>query len=378
MTQKGKRPQEAENQDPQGVLKDVQTGRFNTTREDIAEIPAMSIQPCHLIPDYRDPTESILPIVVHTPKAIYCLDGWNLIEQARTASLSNVRCHVYQIQENSDIEIALRKVAIRTKPVGGTCCYAELVRNASLVANILMNEMENPVVFSHGGSRRGACFTDNREDDLREVLSERLGKDRSTINSYLNYGRFLTHETMEMLVAQDTGRAFFEKAQVNKRRWIGYLESDGLDEESITNQISLKMPEWHREYQETGKIKPDFRGIDQTGGTESTAETEGEGDQGTDPPNANPSTDENSSDSDHVDTFAHPSPPAAGEAPVLPKIEDVTPLIQTAVERLSTIFDQSPVNYDQTIETIDEQILQLATAKQMLADIRDRSAKEAA
>ena len=122
-----------------------------------------------------------------------------------------------------------------------------------------MNEMENPIVFSHGGSRRGTSFTNNREDDIREILSERLGKDRNTINTYLNFGRFLTNEAMDTLIAQNTGRAFFEKAQVNKRIWIKNLESDGLDEESITNQISLKMLEWLEEYQEYGRYKTRFR-----------------------------------------------------------------------------------------------------------------------
>ena len=106
--------------------------RFKTTREDIAEIPVKSIQQCPLIPDYKDPTESTLPIVVHTPEAFFCIDGWNLIEQARAAGQSTVRCHVFQIQEHSDTELALRKVAVRTKPVGGTCCYAELVRNTKI------------------------------------------------------------------------------------------------------------------------------------------------------------------------------------------------------------------------------------------------------
>ncbi len=367
MSQKGKRPQEAENQNPPGVLKNAQTLRFKTTREDIAEIPVKSIEQCPLIPDYKDPTESSLPIVVRTPEAFFCIDGWNLIEQTQAAGQSNVRCHVYQIQEHSNTELAIRKVAVRTKPVGGTCCYAELVRNANLLANILMDEMENPIVFSHGGSRRGAFFTNNREDDLREVLSERLGKDRSTINAYLNFGRCLTNEAMDALIARDTVRAFFEKAQkTNKRRWISNLESDGLDEESITNQISLKMLEWHREYQETGNIKPDF------------GETEDEGDQATEDPSVSTPTDENGSGSEQVNPFNHRSPPAESEAPVLPDIEDVKAELQEVAEALTELVNQYSFDCDQAIETLNGQIGQLAAARQMLTDIRDRAAKEEA
>ena len=377
MIHEGKRPQEAENQDSPGVLKDERTGRFNTTRQDIAELPVTSIQQCPLIPEYKDPTESTLPMVVHTPEAFVCIDGWNLVDQARAEGQTTVRCHVYQIQEHSDTELALRKAAIRTKPVGGTCCYAERVRNTKLLAELLMDEMENPTVFSHGGGRRGANFTNNREDDLREVLSERLGKDRNTINSYLNYGRFLTNEIMEMLVAQNTGRAFFEKALVNKRFLIKNLESEGLDRVTITNRISTKILDWYKEYQDSGDIKTDFGETERSAETAATA-TEEEGDPTTASPSASTSTDADENRSEEGNTFNHKSPDPGNKTPVMPKIEDVTPLIQTAVESLSSIFDQTTVNYDQAIETIDEQIRQLATARQMLADIKNRSAKEEA
>jgi len=372
MSQKGKRPQEAEIQNPPGVLTDAQILRFKTTREDIAEIPVKSIQQYPLIPDYKDPTESTLPIVVHTPEAFFCIDGWNLIELARAAGQSNVRCHVYEIREHSDTEMAIRKVEVRTKPVGGTCYYAELVRNTNLLAKFLMDEMENPIVFSHGGSRRGSFFTNNREDDIREVLSERLGKGRSTINAYLNFGWYLNNETTDTLISQNTGRAFFEKAQINKRKWISNLKSDGLDEESITNQISSKMLEWREEYQESGDIKPDLRDLDPP------AETEEEGDQTTESSSASTSTDENGPSSEQVNTFSHRSPPADSEAPVLPKIEDVKAVMQKVAETLVGLVHQSSFDCDQAIETLDGQIRQLAIVRQMLTDIRDRAAKEEA
>jgi hypothetical protein len=262
--------------------------------------------------------------------------------------------------------MAIRKVAVRTKPVGGTCCYAERVRNTNLLAKFLMDEMENPIVFSHGGSRRGTFFTNNREDDFREVLSERLGKDRNTINTYLNFVWYLNNEAMDTLIAQNTGRAFFEKVQINKRKWINNLKSDGLDEESITNQISLKMLEWREEYQESGNIKTDH------------GETEEEGDQTTESSSDNTPTDENGPGSAHVNTFNHRSPPAESEAPVLPDIEDVKAELQEVAEALTGLVSQSPFNCDQVIEALGEQIGQLATARQMLTDIRDRAAKEEA
>jgi len=367
MTQRGKRPQEAENQNSPGVLKDAQNLRFNTTREDITEISVESIQEFPDVPDYIYPTESIHPIVVQTPEGLFCIDGMNLIEHARAQGQTNIRCHVYQIKEHSNTEMAIRKVAIRTKPVGGTCCYAERIRNAKLVSDILMDEMENPVVFLHGGDRRGAFFSNNREDDIREVLSERLGRDRNTINTYFNFGRFLNHEVMDVLVAQNTGRAFFQKAQSNKRVWITNLEGDGLDEVSITNQISEKMLEWHREYQETHDIKPDF------GETGPTVETEDS--QTTGAPDNNTSTDESETVPEPVNNFNHRSPSDDSEPPEVFGEEDFKAAIQVVIEALAGIVNQSSLDFDQAIGALDEQIGRLAMAKQILIDIKDRAAK---
>jgi hypothetical protein len=262
--------------------------------------------------------------------------------------------------------VALRKSGVRTKAVGGNCYYVELVRNTKIVRQMSMNSMENPIEFSHGGSRRGPFFTNNPEDDIREVLSERLGKSRSTINNYFNFGRYITDEAMDTMIEQNTGRAFFEKAQVNKRRWISDLESDGLDEESITNQISLKMLEWLREYQETGKIKPDYRQI------------EDESDQTTEVSSEGTSTDENESGSEQINTFNHRSPSDDNEIPTILGEEDVKAAMQSVSETLVGLIQQSSFDYDQTIEIIDEQIRQLATARQIVIDIKDRATKEEA
>ena len=185
MREKGTLLKKTKDSTPPGVLNNPQNERFKTTQEDIAELPVESIQPYPLIPDYRNPTESTLPIVIQSPAGCYCIDGWNFIEQAKAAGQPAIRCYVSHIQELSDTELAIRKVAIRTKPQGGTCSCAELVRNTKIVAKYLMDEMENPVVFSHGGSRQGANFTNNKEDDLRQVLSERLGKDRRSASNPL-------------------------------------------------------------------------------------------------------------------------------------------------------------------------------------------------
>jgi hypothetical protein len=179
---------ESDDQSSPGVLNDSQSGQFVTTGEEIAELPIASIRPCRNIPDYKNLTESTLPIVVQSPDACQCIDGWNLIEQAQAEGISTVRCHVFKIDRHSETELAIRKVAIRTKPLGGTCLYAELVRNSCRLFTILCESADDPVVFSHGGNRRSTDFTGKRENNIRSVLSERLGKSQTTINKYLQHG----------------------------------------------------------------------------------------------------------------------------------------------------------------------------------------------
>ncbi len=175
------------------------------------------------------PTESIYPIVIQTPEAYRCIDGWDLINKEKASGSSIVRCHVFEIENNSETELAIRKVSIRIKPQGGTCSYPETIRNCRLLANIIMDEKDDLVIFSHGGARKGGCFTNNREDDLREILVERLGKSRTTINTYLNQSRYLNNDTFNALITADIGKQFFESCRVNKRLLIKNMESDGAD-----------------------------------------------------------------------------------------------------------------------------------------------------
>jgi len=360
MRKKGTLQKETKDSTPPGVLNADQTARFKTTQEDVAELQIESIQPYLLIPDYREPTESTLPIVVQSPAGCYCIDGWNLIEQAKSANQPTIRCYVFHIQEHSDTELAIRKVAIRTKPQGGTGSFAELVRNTKIVVKYLMDEMENPIVFSHGGARQGANFTNNKEDDLRQVLSDRFGKDRSTINDYLNFGRHLTDEAMETLVAQKTGKAFFDKVRVNKRRLINMLESDAITSEDMVTEVSGKMLEWLDEYRRTGTINPDY------GETDTTEEDNEANDQGNETIN-----DESGIRTEDFEPFVHESPNAENEAPELPTDETVKTEIQEIIEELAGIMDQSPTDCEQAIEIIREQIEKLAMVRQMLIDIRN-------
>ena len=83
--------------------------------------------------------------------------------------------------------------------------------------------------------------------------------------------------------------------------------------------------------------------------------------------------DESGTRTDDFETFNHRSPIAENEGPELPTDETVKAEIQAIIVALSGIVGQSPIDCDQGIETINEQIRKLAMVPQMLADIRDRT-----
>ena len=233
-----------EDQSSPGVLNDSQPGRFVTTGEEIVALPIASIRPCRNIPDYRDLTESPHPIVVQSPDACQCIDGWNLIEQARADGISTVRCHVFKIDRHSETELAIRKVAIRTKPLGGTCSYAELVRNSCRLFTILCESANDPVVFSHGGNRRSADFTGKRENNIRSVLSERLGKSQTTINKYLQHGEYVSDNAFNELIDANASKGFFEATQKEKQRYASELTSQQTASDEIIRLVSEKTLDW--------------------------------------------------------------------------------------------------------------------------------------
>jgi hypothetical protein len=155
------------NQASQGGLKHSQTIQSISSQPVIAELEIQKIQPFLQIPDYAYPTISPHPIVVISPTACSCIDGWNLIPNGVSTGNSKITCHAFYIPDHCETEIAIRKVAIRTMPLGGACSYAELVRNAGILFKMLMASVENPIVFSHGGARRGVSHPEIFENDVR-------------------------------------------------------------------------------------------------------------------------------------------------------------------------------------------------------------------
>jgi hypothetical protein len=218
--------------------------------ETIEEIPVQEIKPFRGIPDFREPTTSPYPAIARLGDDWLCIDGPELIEKAVSAGETKLRCRVLHLDHANEIEVALLKTAIRVIPTGGTCLYPEIVRNTQYVFAMLMTSPQPPAIFAHGGARRGESFSSNREEDVRTVLSSRLGKSRNTISNYLVHGEYLSDEALAFIITRSLGKDFFEKAQVAKRILVKNLKSDGLSESEVIQAASAQIILWATDYQE--------------------------------------------------------------------------------------------------------------------------------
>ena len=245
-----------EYQDPQGVLDNQAPSPLETVSETFEDIDIGIIQHFTAIPDYKQPTDSRYPIVIKTPLGHFCIDGWNLLEEAKADGNTTIRCAVDELADHCEEELSIRKACLRTRPRGGIGSYAETVRNTKCLEQILLASNRDLRIFRHGGARRGEAFTNNRQENVRHVIALRLGKSVSTVNQYLNHASFLSDETLNFLTEIGAGKEFFEEAQKNKRLEIMRMRNDRMSDVDITHQISNKVPEWHEEFRESGKIKP--------------------------------------------------------------------------------------------------------------------------
>jgi len=234
---------------------------FSTTHEYFDDININAIEPFNGIPDYIGKTISQYATVLNTSGRFICLDGWNLLEEARQAQQETIHCLIHVADNCPDEEIAIRKVATRIIPANGKCSYLETVRNVKALYQMLMATGENLVCFHHGGRRRGNEFINNKEENIRLILATRLGKSPNTISKYLNHGEFLNDNAIPVLMAAipdqtvKPNKQFFEEAQSNKNKMLVELKSAEIPENEITEQLSNYVLQMFDEYKRTGDIQ---------------------------------------------------------------------------------------------------------------------------
>lgn len=242
-----------------GNLIQDKTVAYASAAEGMIELPVDIIQAFTLIPDYTGSPRAPNPIILKTPERCICLDGWSLIEQAKAQGISNICCFTYYSDECSNEEIAIRKAAVRIAPHAGPGSYVEVIRNVKMLHQMLLKK-ENVFELSHGGTRKGEGFISNKDDNVRFILAQRLGKSISTIGKYLNHAELLSDVGLNALM--DAGeqsrlkpdKDFFEAAQSNKRRLKEILTSQGIKDAGLTGEVSRYVLGMYQEYRSTGKV----------------------------------------------------------------------------------------------------------------------------
>jgi hypothetical protein len=249
MSEKGISFSANENQDSSGDLNSPFSPSERDFERSIEPLEIENIQHFSVIPDFIDPTRSPYPIIVRSPSFIQCVDGWELIKEAQKKGETALTCEIIHIQRDSEIEVAIWKTSVRTMPIGGTCSYPEKMGNTCRLFTMLCESTEDPVVFSHGGARRGEDFADRPENNIRIVLAERLGKSVTTINKYLNHGEFLSEEALQTLIRAGVQKGFFEAIQKDKQRLIDELKSEQKSHDEIVEAVSERILSWLEEFQ---------------------------------------------------------------------------------------------------------------------------------
>lgn len=256
MSEKGVSFSTGKNQDASGVLKDSCQAKNRPFEKSIEPLEIAEIKHFSRIPDFIDPTRSPYPIVVKSPSSLQCIDGWELIEQAKHRGESSIICEIIHIQRDSEIEFALWKASMRIMPTGGRCIYPEEVRNTCRLFRMLYESAENPVIFSHGGARRGDDYSKCPENNIRLLLGDRLGKKPKTINKYLNHGQFIGNEAFQNLIDARVNKGFFEAIQKDKQRLIDELTSEQKSHDEIVNVVSERVLSWLERTHTSDPVEP--------------------------------------------------------------------------------------------------------------------------
>lgn len=222
--------------------------RFATIGRSLEDLAVAEIFHFTLLSDFFHPSSNDRPIIIRDPEGLFCIDGWELVEEARNAGLATISCEVDTLAVHAEEELCLRKAAIRSATRGGKGEYMENARNARDLRLMLLASNDSLQELGHGGQRRGEGFVANSEDNVRHVIAKRLGKDPSTINTYFSHLEYLSDPAVNVFISRGAKKQFFEKAQKQKKILLKtYREDESSEEEIIQNVSSLMIALFNRQ-----------------------------------------------------------------------------------------------------------------------------------
>ena len=221
----------------------------------MAKVKVEEIQHFDLIPDYAVPTAATVPIVVVSPDGAFCLDGWDMVIEAREKKRKSIPCEVEVMAEHSHEELCIRKTSIRAITRGGYATYMEICRNSAITLELLNASGEDLIFYSHGGRRVKDNLKDDKIDAMH-ILAVRLGRDKGTISGHLSHVKWISPAAMQVFVEQNAGKRFFEKTQTKKQNRLRVLEGENKSPEEILEQVSTLMLEEWKKFKEKRAASP--------------------------------------------------------------------------------------------------------------------------
>jgi len=231
--------------------------KVDTPRYSLEYMIMKDLHPITSIPDYLDPFCCDLISVARTPEGTFIIDGKSSVDERKSQGYEDIQCMVYEFDHHDDVELALMKLTSRLLPRGGTARYAEVIRNVQKIKYTL-ESMDGSLhaKYQHGGDRRSAKFTENKVDNINEILSLRTGKSHSTIREYQTHMEFIDEYTINELTKtvitdpsnddpdlgkRGASKSFFKKVQKRKKELAMKLEAEGNNPDEIIGMVSEKV-----------------------------------------------------------------------------------------------------------------------------------------
>ena len=209
------------------------------------------------IPDYHDASSIDKPLVMEFDNKLLCVEGWSILDAAKTNGKTTIECRIYHIQKYFDIMMALKKTTIRSMTEGGFASYSEMVRNINICVNKLLNESDQFRKYTHGGDHKSAEFKNDEYINVKDILKLIYGKRaKSTLDNYVTHGLHLSIAVMNYLVDQEATAEFYAAFQPHKTDYIKRLQEQNKTLVEIQDKVSERAKEKFDEFKLTEIITP--------------------------------------------------------------------------------------------------------------------------
>ncbi len=203
-------------------------------------LPVSLIQRIKEISDFESTGCGNRPRVLKTGEEYFEIDNYGLVEKAIQEGISEIYCEVVESQINNDFHRHILKVASRIRTPDGKASYPEQVRAVRQLYNLIQNKNSDCIQYEHGGIReKEVSQKKNQKDkDIRSILSESLNLNRNTISKMLNHSENLTDNTLHEFIVMGVTKKEFEKIQNKKKDKTLEMDSNGYNQDEIEEAIS--------------------------------------------------------------------------------------------------------------------------------------------